>query len=98
MSKHSLEDDKGDFWKKMRYGATAAVAVGTGLYAVTTAVRKQGLITNLVDEVKTVMHTAPQLVQTAPGAAPKGMDPTPQIPAPEEDETRAVLNLSLIHI
>ncbi len=95
MSKHSLEDDKGDFWKKMRYGATAAVAVGTGLYAVTTAVRKQGLITNLVDEVKTVMHTAPQLVQTAPGAAPKGMDPTPQIPAPEEDETRAVLNMQM---
>jgi len=42
MSKHSMEHDKGDFWKKMRYGATAAVAVGTGVYAVTTAVRKQG--------------------------------------------------------
>ena len=44
MSKHSLENDKVDFWKKMRYGATAAVAVGTSLYAVTTAVKKQGLI------------------------------------------------------
>lgn len=95
MSKHSLENDKVDFWKKMRYGATAAVAVGTSLYAVTTAVKKQGLITNLVDEVKTAMHTAPHLVQTAPGAAPKGMDPTPQILAPEDDETRAVLHMQM---
>ena len=64
MSKHAIDDDdKGDFWKKMRYGAAAAVTLGSGLYAVTSVLKKQGF-SSFVDEVKTAMQTAPTLWQT----------------------------------
>ena len=62
MSKHTIENDvNGDFWKKMRYGAAAAVTVGSGLYAVTSVLKKQSF-SSFVDEVKNVMHTAPHLM------------------------------------
>ena len=93
MSKHSLEPDKKNFWKKMKYSATAAVAVGTGLYAVTAALKKPGLIASLVDEVKTAMHTTP-LAQTE-DAVPKLKNAVPKIPAPEDNEARAVLNMQM---
>ena len=96
MSKRSLENESIDLWKTMRYGATAAVAVGTGVYAVTTALKKQGVLANLVDEVKTAMQTPSQLVQ-APDAPPKMSDGFAKFPAhsPEDEETRAILNMQM---
>ena len=83
MSKHAIDDDdKGDFWKKMRYGAAAAVAFGSGLCAVTSVLKKQGL-SSFVDEVKTAMQTAPHLMA----------DITPKVQP--DDEARAVLNMQL---
>ena len=59
MSKRSPEADaKGDFWKKMRLGATAVVAVGTGVFAVTSAIRKQGVVSSIFDDLKTALHAA----------------------------------------
>ena len=85
MSKHAIDDDnKGDFWKKMRYGAAAAVTLGSGLYAVTSVLKKQGL-SSFVDEVKTVMQTAPHLMA----------DSTPKPTLQPDDEARAVLNMQL---
>ena len=83
MSKHAIDDDdKGDFWKKMRYGAAAAVTLGSGLYAVTSVLKKQGF-SSFVDEVKIAMQTAPHLMaDTAPKMQP-------------DDEQRAVLNMQL---
>ena len=78
MSKHAIDDDdKGDFWKKMRYGAAAAVTLGSGLYAVTSVLKKQGL-SSFVDEVKTVMQTAPHLMA----------DSTPKPTLQPDDEAR----------
>ena len=38
MSKHAIDDNiQGDLWKKMKYGAATAVAVGSGIYAITSA-------------------------------------------------------------
>ena len=84
MSKHAIDDDdKGDFWKKMRYGAAAAVTLGSGLYAVTSVLKKQGF-SSFVDEVKTAMQqTAPHLMA----------DTTPKMQP--DDEQRAVLNMQL---
>ena len=85
MSKHAIDDDdKGDFWKKMRYGAAAAVTLGSGLYAVTSVLKKQGL-SSFVDEVKTVMQTAPHLMA----------DSTPKPTLQPDEEARAVLNMQL---
>ena len=87
MSKHSIPDEGGDFWKKMRYGATAAVAAGTGLYALTSAIKKQGFVSNLVDEVKTAIHATPPLMADAP--------PKMSMPTAVDDEARAVLKMQL---
>lgn len=99
MSKHSLDQDQWEFWKKLKYGATAAVAVGAGVYAVTSAVKKQGLITDLVDEVKTAVHAAPLLVQTSDvvrsASNPSSMDPPSALLSSEDEETRAVLNTQM---
>ena len=86
MSKHVIDDDdvKGDFWKKMRYGAAAAVTLGSGIYAVTSVLKKQGF-SNIVDEVKTAMQTAPHLMA----------DTTPKLATQPDDEQRAVLNMQL---
>ena len=81
MSKHTIDDDHSDFWKKMRYGAAAAVTLGSGLYAVTSVLKKQGL-SSFVDEVKSVMQTTPYLMA----------DSTPK---PSDDEARAVLTMQL---
>ena len=88
MSKHSIPAEGGDFWKKMRYGATAAVTIGTGLYALTSTIKKQGLFSNLVDEVKTALHTTPQLMTGVPQNATMQAEKN-------DDETRAVLQTHL---
>ena len=87
MSKHSIPAEGSDIWKKVRYGATAAVAAGTGLYALTSAIKKQGFVSNLVDEVKTAMHACPQLMTDAP--------PKMRMPTADYDEARAVLKMQL---
>ena len=87
MSKHNIPTEGSDIWKKVRYGATAAVAAGTGLYALTSAIKKQGFVSNLVDEVKTAMHASPQLMADAP--------PKMRMPTADDDEARAVLKMQL---
>ena len=48
MSKHSISGGaEGEFWKRVRYGAAAAVTVGTGVYTVTSVLKQQGVMTNL---------------------------------------------------
>ena len=85
MSKHAIDDNiQGDLWKKMKYGAATAVAVGSGIYAITSALKNKGF-SNMVDEVKTAMHTAPLLVAGT----------TPKFTLQSEDETREVLNMQL---
>ena len=89
MPKHTTEDtESSDFWKRMRYGAAAAVTLGSGIYAAASVLKKNGLVANIVDEVKVAMHTAPQLLQPerVPNAPMRSTD---------EDETRAVLNMQL---
>ena len=52
MSKHAIDDDdEGDFWKKVKYGAAAAVTLGSGLFAATSVLKNKGFF-NMVDEVK----------------------------------------------
>ena len=53
MSKHAIDKEaNADFWKKMRYGATAAVTVGSGLYAVTS-------VLNVTPETKWLLLRSP---------------------------------------
>ena len=88
MSKHAIDKEaNADFWKKMRYGATAAVTVGSGLYAVTSVLKKQGVLSNIVEEVKTVMSTAQHCTTDPP-------KPTVQLTT-KDDENRAILNMQL---
>ena len=48
MSKHSISDGaEREFWKKVRFGAAAAVTLGTGVYAITSALKQQGVVSNL---------------------------------------------------
>ena len=85
MSKHAIDDDiQGDFWKKVKYGAAAAVTLGSGLFAATSVLKNQGFF-NMVDEVKTAMQTTPRLIAGTPS------NPT----AHPDDETREVLNMQL---
>ena len=42
MSKHAGDDAQGDFWKKMKYGAAAAVAVGSGICAMASVLKNKG--------------------------------------------------------
>ena len=90
MAKHvaAEETESSTFWKRMRYGAAAAVTLGSGIYAAASVLKKQGLIANIVDDVKVAMHTAPQLLQ--PGRVPN----VPMHSA-DDEETRAVLNMQL---
>lgn len=89
MPKHSTEDNEGsDFWKRMRYGAAAAVTLGSGIYAAASVLKKQGLIGDLVDDVKVAMHAAPQLLQP-------GRVPDLRMHSADDEETRAVLNMQL---
>ena len=85
MSKHAIDDDvKGDFWKKVRYGAAAAVTLGSGIYAVTSVLKRQGL-SNIVDEFKTAMQTTPRVIE----------DTTSNSTMQPDDETRAALSMKL---
>ena len=81
MSKHSIDEDvKGVFWKKMRYGAAAAVTLGSGIYAVSSVLKQQGLF-SMVDEVKTAIHALPHRFE----------DRTPQqSPQPTADDDAEV--------
>ena len=70
----------------MRYGAAAdgglSVTFGSGLYAVTSVLKKQGF-SSFVDDVKTAMQTAPHLMA----------DTTPKMQS--DDQQRAMLNMQL---
>ena len=93
MSKRGQEDVAGDgsFWKKMRMGATAAVAVGTGVYALANTLKRQGLVSNIIDDVKTaVVHSVPQLAAEATNVS-KPMQPS------DIEEARAVLQVQMRH-
>ena len=72
-----------DFWKKISYGATTAVAVGAGLYAVASTLKQRGFVSDFVDGFQTAVHTAarpPSNVQTSHD---------------ESEEALAVLNMQL---
>ena len=56
MSKQPIAEEGGDFWKKIRYSATATAAIGAGLFAITSVIKKQGFVSNLVDEMQAAMH------------------------------------------
>ena len=89
MPKHTTEDNESsDFWKRMRYGAAAAVTLGSGIYAAASVLKKRGLVTSIVDDVKVAMHTAPQLLQSA-------QVPNMPMNSTDHEETRAVLNMQL---
>ena len=89
MSKHSISGKaEGEFWKRVRYGAAAAVTVGTGVYAVTSVLKQQGVVTNLVSGIQQACQAAaPQFAPDAP--PPESADSDAQA------EQLAVLNLQL---
>ena len=90
MPKHTAEDNESsDFWKKMRYGAAAAVTLGSGIYAAASVLKKPGLVSNIVDDVKIAMHAAPQLLQ------PEQVAPNVPMHSAGDEEARAVLNMQL---
>ena len=88
MSKHPLEEGARDeFWKRMRFGAAATIAVSAGLYAVTRGFNKETDLTEFLNGVKTVLHT-PLLSNSESGT-------TPTSGAVGEEEARAVLDTQL---
>ena len=89
MSKHSISGKaEGEFWKRVRYGAAAAVTVGTGVYAVTSVLKQQGVVTNLVSGIQQACQAAaPQFAPDAP--PPESADSDAQA------EQLAVLKLQL---
>jgi hypothetical protein len=92
MSKSSQEDESScEFWKKMRMGATAAVALGTGMYAVTSAIKRQGVVSTIIGDVKTALHSVPQLTTEATNVSRAPTQPT------DIEEARAVLQVQMRH-
>ena len=92
MSKQPIAEEGGDFWKKIRYSATATAAIGAGLFAITSVIKKQGFVSNLVDEMQAAMHAAPQLLNEPPNT--EVSKPGFQTPA-DDAETRAILETQL---
>ena len=90
MAKHvaAEETESSTFWKRMRYGAAAAVTLGSGIYAAASVLKRHGIVANIVDDVKIAMHTAPQLLQS-------GQVPNAPMHSADDEETRAVLNMQL---
>ena len=91
MSKHPLEKEeaKEDFWKRLRYGAAATIALGAGCYAMTRGFNSEADVTELLNGVKNVLHT-PLLTNSQSDAAP-----TDKLGAIDEEEARAVLDTQL---
>ena len=75
----------------MRMGATAAVALGTGLYAVTSAIKRQGVVSTIIGDVKTALHSVPQLTTDATNVSRAPTQPT------DIEEARAVLQVQMRH-
>ena len=90
MSKHSISDGaEREFWKKVRFGAAAAVTLGTGVYAITSALKQQGVVSNFVMGLQQACQAAAPQIAPEEGATPPPADRATQI------EQRAVLNLQL---